>query len=103
VKYAFGIMSLKMIQVLECVFAICAILGLVVDSVPSWERWLCWFLFVGLDTWRCLKVGEISTGPDWKWYGFTFDRDESPEIFTVLVVLQMLVTLVLFFIFLSSL
>ena len=96
-------MSLRAIQVLECVFAISAVIGFCVDSLPRWAAWLSCFLFLGFDTWRCLRVGEISTGPDYKWYGFTFDRDDSPEIFTGLVVLQTLLTLVFFFIFLSSL
>jgi hypothetical protein len=96
-------MSLKTIQVLECVFAVLGAIGLSVDSVPRWGAWLCGFLFLGLDTWRCLRVGEISTGPSWKWYGFTFSRDESPEIFAGVVVFQVLLTLVFLFIFLCSL
>jgi hypothetical protein len=78
-------------------------IGFLVDSTPRWATWLSCFFFLGLDTCRCLKVGEISTGPDYKWYGFTFDRDDSPEIFAGLVVLQTLFTLLFFFIFLSSL
>ena len=96
-------MSLRLIQVLECIFGVFAAIGLSVDSVPRWGAWLCCFLFLGMDTWRCFRVGEISTGPNWKWYGFTFSRDDSPEIFAGIAVLQILLTLVFFFIFLCSL
>ena len=96
-------MSLKIIQVLEGIFAILATIGLCVHSVPRWEAWLCCFLFLGLDTWRCFRVGEISTGPNWKWYGFAFSRDDSPELFYCVVIFQVLLTLVFFCIFLFSL
>ena len=95
-------MSLRMVQVLECVFAICTAIGLSVKSVPHWAGWLSCFLFLALDTWRCIRVGEISSGSDYKWYGFTFSRDDSPMLFTCVLVLQVLLTLVCFFIFLCS-
>jgi hypothetical protein len=41
---AFAIMSLKMMQVLERVFAILAAVGLAVDSVAHWAGWLFCFL-----------------------------------------------------------
>ena len=104
IDYADALMSLKMTQVLESVFAICAIIGFVVDSVPSWERWLCCSIFLGLDTWRCHLVGAISTGPDWKWYGFTFSRDDDPAIgFYCVMIFQALLTLGVFLGFLFSL
>ena len=77
--------------------------GLSVDSVPRWAGWFCGFTFLSLDTWRCLRVGEISTGSEGRWYGFTFNREDSPESFTIIVVLQTLLTLVVFFIFVCSL
>lgn len=92
-----------MIQILECIFAACTMVGLSFDSIPRWEGWFSCFLFFGLDTWRCLRVGVISTGPTYKWYGFTFSRDDSPEIFSCIVLFQVFLTLVCFFIFLSSL
>jgi hypothetical protein len=94
-----------MIQVLEGVFAICALIGFGVDSVPGWEKWLCCFLFLGLDTWRCHLVGVISTGPDYRWYGFTFSRDDDdpPIGFYCGMLFQTLLTLVVFFVFLFSL
>jgi hypothetical protein len=99
----YGVMSLKTIQVLECVFAILAAIGLSVDSIPRSAGWFCGFIFLSLDTWRCLRVGKISTGSNYKWYGFTFNRDDSPEIFTIIAVLQILLTLVFFFKFACSL
>jgi hypothetical protein len=98
-------MSLKMTQVLESVFAVFVIIGFVVDSVPSWERWLCCFVFLGLDTWRCHLVGVISTGPDYRWYGFTFSRDDDdpPIGFYCVMIFQVLLTLGVFFGFLFSL
>jgi hypothetical protein len=71
-------MSLKMIQVLEYIFAVLAAVGLFVILFLVGSCRFVVFYFLGFDTWRCLRVGEISTGPSWKWYGFTFSRDESP-------------------------
>jgi hypothetical protein len=98
-------MSLQMTQVLECVFAICALIGFVVDSVPSWEKWLFLFLFLGLDTWRCHQVGVISTGSDCRWYGFTFSRDDDdpPIGYYCVMIFQCLLTLGVFFAFLLAL
>ena len=96
-------MSLRLIQILEGVFAIAALIGLAWDEVPRWTGWLSCFLCVALDTWRCLRVGKISTGPDYRWYGFTFDRDDSPEFFAGILFLQVLVAMLLLFIFLCSL
>jgi hypothetical protein len=96
-------MSLQLLQVLECVFAIFTAIGLSVDTIPRWEAWLSCFLFFALDTWRCLRVGEISTGSSGRWYAFTFNRDDSPELFACAVAFQVLLTLVSFSIFLFSL
>lgn len=95
--------NLRTIQILEGVFAVLAVLGLIVHSDPRWDTWLFFSLFVGMDTWRCLRVGKISTGSDYRWYGFTFDRDESPLLFNGAVAVQILVALALFVIFLCSL
>jgi hypothetical protein len=98
-------MSLRLTQVLEFVFAIGAIIGFGVDSLPGWEKWLCCSLLFGLDTWRCHLVGEISTGPDCRWYGFTFSRDDDdpPIGFYCAMFVQVLLTLGLFLAFLYSL
>ena len=96
-------MSLQLIQVLELVFAISTVIGFSVHSMPRWEEWLSLFLCLAFDTWRCLRVGEISTGNSTRWYGFTFNRDDSPELFACAVVFQVLLTVGSFFIFLYSL
>jgi hypothetical protein len=96
-------MNLLTIQILEGFFAVLSIVGFTVDSAPRWGAWLFASLFLGMDTWRCLKIGEISTGPNWKWYGFKFRRDDSPEIFAGIVCFYILLTIALFFIFLCSL
>ena len=98
-----NIMSLKMIQWLELVFAILTVIGFDSHWMHRWEKWLAAFLFVGLDTWRCWRVGEISTGSGTRWYGFTFNRDDSPEFFTCVFLIQVLVTMVFFLLFLNSL
>ena len=91
-----------MIVWLETVFAISGIIGFAFDCVPSWETWLCCFLFLGMDTWRCHQIGIISTGPNFRWYGFTFDRDDSPMCFYCAMVFQGLLTLIAFFVFLCQ-
>jgi hypothetical protein len=96
-------MSLRTIQILEGVFAVCMVVGLSVHSVPHWAGWFSGFLFLGLDTWRCMKVGEISTGPDYKWYGFKFNRDDSPELFYCVAAFKVFLTLMFLLIFLCSL
>ena len=95
-------MSLQMIIVLETVFAICAIIGFGVDTVPRWELWLCCWLFLSMDNWRCYEVGVVSTGPDYRWYGFTFDRDDSPMGFYCAMIFQGLLTLIAFFVFICQ-
>ena len=96
-------MSLQMIQVLEGIFAVLTLIGFDLDSAPRWAGWLCCCLFLALDTWRSSRVGEISTGPSYRWYGFTFSRDESPGLFTCILLCYSLLTLACFLGFLFSL
>ncbi len=96
-------MSLQVIQGLELTFGIFTAIGFCCESASRWAAWLSLFLLLSFDTWRCLRVGEISTGPSRKWYGFTFRRDESPEFFTCVVAAQILLTFGAFLLFLVSL
>jgi hypothetical protein len=96
-------MSLKMLIVLETIFAVFGIIGFCLDSVPRWETWLCCFLFLGLDIWRSLRVGIISTSGFTRYYSFTFTRDDSPVLFSCVIAFQGLLTLICFFVFLLSL
>jgi hypothetical protein len=63
--------------------------------------WL--FPFLALYVWRSLRVGEISTGPACRWYGFTFSRDDSPVLFGCIMLFHVVLTLGCFFAFLFSL
>ena len=95
-------MTLGMIQAIEGICATLAVIGLAVDSAPRWWGWLGFSLFVAFDTWRCLRVGTVCTGPKRKWYAFTLTSGDSPEMFLGVVVLRVLLALGLFLVFLCS-
>ena len=85
------------------VFAFGTAIGHWIDSLPGWVGWLVCFLFLSFYTWRCWREGEISTSPSYKWYGFKFNREESPEIFAALLILQIVLTLGVFILFMCPL
>lgn len=89
-------MILRWTVILETIFALAAIAGLCLDTVPHWEAWLCMSLFCGLDTWRCWRVGEVSTAGLFRGSFIRFDSEESPLIFTCLMICQGLLTLACF-------
>lgn len=96
-------MKFRTIEVLECILAVLAVVAFCSRSTPRWDAWLFGFLLLGVDTWRCLLDGEISTGSRHRWFGFRFNRDDSPLCFTCAIVFQVLLTCAFFLIFLSSL
>ena len=95
-------MSVRAIQALELVFAICAVFGFAIYGWSYWAAWFCCFLFFILYAWRCLKIGVVYTGYSTKWYGFTFNRETSPELFYCGVGVQLILALASLIMFLCS-
>jgi hypothetical protein len=91
-------MSLPWIQLLEFIFAVATVIGFSLHSIPRSAAWLGCSLFLGADIWRSLRVGEIST-----FYSFTVSREDSPVVFTGIIVFQSLFMLFCFLVSLFSL
>ena len=94
-------MSVRTIQALELVFAICAAVGFAIYGRSYWAAWFCIFLFFILYAWRCLKIGIYYTA--YSEYGFKFTRKTSPVHFYCGVDAQLILALVSLIMFLCSL